>query len=121
MTPAAPQRTADVRLYRRMPQRRLPPRWSVEETDARFNVRDARRSGARYRRTGGQRHYWGLTSLDSKLDRRSFIVRDANGQALAYLYFEDEPGRRSAAKLLTKDEARRIAATIAKLPDLLRA
>ena len=66
-----------------MADRRFPPPWTVEETDA------------------------------------CFIVRDHNGQALSYVYFEEGQGRRSAAKLLTRDEARRIAANIAKLPGLL--
>jgi hypothetical protein len=41
-----------------------------------------------------------------------FVAIDSAGQKLAYVYYEEEPGRRSAAKLLSKDAARRIAANI---------
>jgi hypothetical protein len=43
---------------------------------------------------------WSIEELDA-----AFVVKDASGQKLGYFYFEEEPGRRSAAKLLTKDEA----------------
>jgi hypothetical protein len=47
---------------------------------------------------------WTVEELDA-----CFVVRDHNRQQLAYVYiYEDEPGRRSAAKLLSKDEARRV-------------
>jgi hypothetical protein len=64
--------------------RRFPPPWSIEESSARF------------------------------------IVRDGDKQALAYVYYENESGPRSTAKLLTRDEAFLIAVNFAKLPNVPR-
>jgi putative heme degradation protein len=44
------------------------------------------------------------------------IVWDQDAQALAYVYYEDNPAKRAVAKLLTRDKARQVAASIAKLP-----
>jgi hypothetical protein len=54
---------------------------------------------------------WSVDDPDMKLGQDCFVVRDANGQALAYVYFEEEPARGAAAHLLTRDEARRIVAS----------
>jgi hypothetical protein len=60
-------------------------------------------------------HRWSIDESEA-----CFIVRDGDKQALAYVYFETEPGRRSSAKPLTRDEAFLIAVNIAKLPSVPR-
>ena len=50
---------------------------------------------------------WSVEEADAKLDRRCFIVRDANGQALACVYFEDEPGTTGGARRRTSSPATR--------------
>jgi hypothetical protein len=48
-----------------------------------------------------------------------YVVRDDNGQALAYLYSRENEAEAMQAKVLTADEARRIARSIARRPELL--
>ena len=57
---------------------------------------------------------WTVEALDG-----GFKIVDSNGQALAYVYGHADERDAQVAKALTLDEARRIAANIAKLPALL--
>jgi hypothetical protein len=47
-----------------------------------------------------------------------YVVRDANGQALVRIYSRDSEAEVMQAKVLTKDEVRRIAVNVAKLREL---
>jgi hypothetical protein len=47
---------------------------------------------------------WSVEELDT-----CFAVTDSTGQKLAYVYFEHDPARRSATKVLSRHEAMRIA------------
>jgi hypothetical protein len=108
-----PRRVGDLAcrspVDRKVMVERFPPRRSgrphIRHIDARYN----RQAPPLY------------SPWDIEDNGSCFIVRHANGQALSYVYYETEPGRRTAANLLTRDEARRIAMNIAKLPDLLGA
>jgi hypothetical protein len=64
------------------------------------------------------RHFTPPWSIDQS--QACFIVRDADRQAIAYFYFENEADRRSIAKLLTRDEAFLLAVNFAKLPSVPR-
>ena len=57
---------------------------------------------------------WSVRELE-----QAFRVEDANGQAVAYTYFRRDENEARQAKVLSHDEARRLAANIAKLPELL--
>jgi hypothetical protein len=48
-----------------------------------------------------------------------YVVRDANGQSLAYVYSRASETDAIQANVLTDDEARRVATNIARLPQLL--
>jgi hypothetical protein len=50
-----------------------------------------------------------------------YVVKDATGQALAYVFGRETRADADIAKVLTMDEARRVAGNIAKLPNYLAA
>jgi hypothetical protein len=49
-----------------------------------------------------------------------FVVKASNGRSLVFVFYKEGGALRSLERLLTRDAARRIAAGIAKLPELLR-
>ncbi len=50
----------------------------------------------------------------------SYVVTDAMGQKLAYVYFENEPIRQGIAKRISRDDAWQLARAITRIPSLLQ-
>jgi hypothetical protein len=48
-----------------------------------------------------------------------YCVRDASARSLAYVYSRETEAEARQANVLTEDEARRVAANIPRLPELL--
>ena len=57
--------------------------------------------------------------MDRREDSGRLQGLEANKQSIAYVYSRETENDAHIAKVLTEDEARRIAANIAKLPALL--
>ena len=58
---------------------------------------------------------WSVRELE-----QAFAARGGNGQAVAYTYFRRDENEARQARVLTRNEARRIAANIARLPERAR-
>ena len=52
--------------------------------------------------------------------QEAFIIQDASVFSIAHLYFCDDEQRRSSTGRMSRDEARRVAAKMARLPELLQ-
>ena len=77
-----------------------------------------RRSGARRLISQNARPFAKPWKLEEQGEL--FQIRDAAGRILAYVSFEEEPTRRNFSKRLFKDDARRMAQQILRLPELVR-
>jgi len=58
---------------------------------------------------------WKLVEHDE-----SFEVQDSAKRTLAFVYFADDPNRANFMRRLSKDDARRMAQQIMRLPELVR-
>jgi hypothetical protein len=52
--------------------------------------------------------------------RESYIVMDAMGKPLAYVYFEDHSQRQMITERISKDDAWQLARAITRIPALLQ-